>query len=173
MRRSARRRSGYQGEMALGILRILRILRILWIAVWSVLPVGCITQVACLGAPNGQLSGLAPRGTLQCVSSPAPAGLQPGDRRLALCESATWSQAVVRTDTDINGQLRTTDLLEYCDKPYLHKPRKRRFPPTTSRLLGDSPTTGAHPNRRQAEPPHYLSPVRRSAGRQAQKPVGL
>ena len=83
-----------------------------------------------------------------------------------------------------NGRLRTIDLLEYCDKPYhhkprrqraaprcralplvgldrklltklplacrasarrqAHKPRKRRSLPTTSRLLGASPTTGAN-----------------------------
>ena len=75
----------------------------------------------------------------------------------------------IRTATDINGQLRTTDLLECCDKPYLHKPRKRRYTQTTTRLLGFSPTIGAQPNRRQAEPTTTSRLSGFSAGRQAQK----
>ena len=73
--------------------------------------------------------------------------------RLALCRlaqcrvprGAKRGYGRIRTATDINGQLRTTDLLEYCGKPYLHKPRKRRYSHPTTRLLGDSPTTGAKP----------------------------
>ena len=56
-----------------------------------------------------------------------PVGRQPNDRRLALCGGASWNCAVVRTDTDINGQVRTINLLERCDKPYHHKPRRRRY----------------------------------------------
>ena len=76
----------------------------------------------------------------------APLSRQSGDKpcwQLALCESATWNCAVVRTDTDINGQVRTINLLERCDKPYHHKPRKRRYSHPTTRLPGFSPATGA------------------------------
>ena len=51
----------------------------------------------------------------------------------------SWGYGRIRTDTDINGQVRTTDLLEYCDKPYHHKPRKRRYISTTTRLSGFQP----------------------------------
>ena len=44
-------------------------------------------------------------------------------------QSAAWNCAVVRTDTDINGQVRTINLLERCDKPYHHKPRRQRAAP--------------------------------------------
>ena len=81
--------------------------------------------------------------------------------RLAQCESATWSCAVVRTDTDSNGQVRTINLLEYCDKPYHHKPRKRRYTHPTTRLSGNSRTTGALPQPPSGGINHYLTPVGR------------
>ena len=31
-------------------------------------------------------------------------------------QSATWSETGIRTDTDSNGQVRTINLLECCDK---------------------------------------------------------
>ena len=40
-----------------------------------------------------------------------------------------WSEAVVLT----------INLPECCGKPYHHKPRMRRYLPTTSRLLGVQP----------------------------------
>ena len=86
-------------------------------------------------------------------------------------QAATWSETV---GTDDYGQQRTeTDNTDdrpagVQNKPYLHKPRKRRYssnyltpagrqpndrrpnrrqaePTTTTRLLGFSPTTGAQP----------------------------
>ena len=79
-----------------------------------------------------------------------------GGWRLALCRvprGAKRGYGRIRTDTDINGQVRTINLLEYCGKPDHHKPRKRRY---TQNYLSPvrlfSRTTGAHPNRRQAEP---------------------
>ena len=85
--------------------------------------------------------------------------------------------------TDDYGQQRTeTDNTDdrpagVQNKPYLHKPRKRRYPQTTIRLLGDSPTPGAtasglrsgalsrrYPRVLQTQPPsgenpNYLSPA--------------
>ena len=103
----------------------------------------------------------------------------------------------IRTATDSNGQVRTINLLERCNKPYHHKLRNapttgqvswcatmgliglirligqplryalpvrgRNNQPiiTTTRLLGDSPTTDAPPHPPSGGIKHYLTPVGR------------
>ena len=62
--------------------------------------------------------------------------------RLALCRvprGAKRGYGRIRTDTDINGQVRTINLLERCDKPYHPKPRKRRYPPYYHPPVGRQP----------------------------------
>ena len=52
--------------------------------------------------------------------------------RLALCKVPRGTVQLygrIRTSTDSNGQVRTINLLEYCDKPYHHKPRRQRAAP--------------------------------------------
>ena len=61
--------------------------------------------------------------------------------RLALCRVPRGAKR------GYGVERRSTERTERSDwsaatKPYHHKPRKRRSLPTTSRLLGDSPTTG-------------------------------
>ena len=74
-------------------------------------------------------------------------------QRAQISPTGGWRCAKCRVERDVctddYGQQRTeTDNTDdrpagVQNKPYLHKPRKRRYPPTTTRLPGNRPATGA------------------------------